>query len=197
MGRAKPDLLRQKRNDQPERPCGVSGEVTATGRRCVEGPFPVKVPPLPGRHVTDHQMRLYMTFRQTDGPAVSAAKAAISTPTAYRFEQDHRLPSLRRQRRGRRRLDPLAEFFDAEVVLMLTAAPRRERYFGWGQHSWEGRGPSTPLRVTSNAIPEAHDRAHYNCTDDQLTDQVPIISIHGRAKPIKCKSAPYSAKWSR
>ena len=53
--------------------------------------LPWKVPPLPGRHVTDHQMRLYMTFRQTDGPAVSAAKAAISTATAYRFEQDHRL----------------------------------------------------------------------------------------------------------
>jgi hypothetical protein len=68
-------------------------------------------------------MRLYMTFRQTDGPAVSAAKASISTPTAYRFEQDHRLPSLRQQVRGRRRLDPLAEFFDDEVVPMLTAAP--------------------------------------------------------------------------
>ena len=64
-----------------------------------------------------------MTFRQTDGPAVSAAKAAISTPTAYRFEQDHRLPSSRQQVRGRRRPDPLAEFFDAEVVPMLTAAP--------------------------------------------------------------------------
>jgi hypothetical protein len=66
--------------------------------------LPVKVPPLPGRHVTDHQMRLYMTFRQTDGPTVSAAKAAISTPTAYRFEQDHRLPSLRRSASDGRRL---------------------------------------------------------------------------------------------
>jgi hypothetical protein len=78
---------------------------------------------LPGRHVTDHQMRLYMTFRQTDGPAVSAAKASISTATAYRFEQDHRLPSSRKVVRGRRRPDPLADFFDAEVVPMLTAAP--------------------------------------------------------------------------
>jgi hypothetical protein len=68
-------------------------------------------------------MRLYMTFRQTDGPAVSAAKAAISTPTAYRFEQDHRPPSMRKQPRGRRRPDPLADFFDAEVVPMMTAAP--------------------------------------------------------------------------
>jgi hypothetical protein len=48
---------------------------------------------LPGRHVTDHQMRLYMTFRQTDGPAIAAAKASISLATAYRFEQDHRPPS--------------------------------------------------------------------------------------------------------
>jgi hypothetical protein len=33
--------------------------------------------PLPGRHVTDHQMWLNMTFRQADGPAVAAAKASI------------------------------------------------------------------------------------------------------------------------
>jgi hypothetical protein len=78
---------------------------------------------LPGRHVTDHQMRLYMTFRQTDGPAISAAKASISTATAYRHERDHQLPSSRKKARGRRRPDPLAEFFDAEVVPMLKAAP--------------------------------------------------------------------------
>ena len=64
-----------------------------------------------------------MTFRQTDGPVVSAAKASISTATAYRFEQDHLLPSARKQPRGRRRPDPLADFFDAEVVPMLKAAP--------------------------------------------------------------------------
>ena len=31
--------------------------------------------PLPGRHITDQQMRLYMSFRQTEPPAVAAAKA--------------------------------------------------------------------------------------------------------------------------
>jgi hypothetical protein len=70
--------------------------------------------PLPGRHVTDHQMRLYMTFRQTDGPAIAAAKAAISPATAYRFEQDHRLPSAIHKVRTRRRPDPLADFFDTD-----------------------------------------------------------------------------------
>jgi hypothetical protein len=81
--------------------------------------------PLPGRHVTDHQMRLDMTFRQTDGPALAAAKASISPATAYRFEQDHRLPSSieKEKARGRRRPDPLADFFDAEVIPMLRATP--------------------------------------------------------------------------
>ena len=78
---------------------------------------------MPGRHVTDHQMRLYMTFRQTDGPAIAAAKASISTASAYRYEQHHQLPSSQRQPRGRRRPDPLVDFFDTEVVPMLKAAP--------------------------------------------------------------------------
>ena len=64
-----------------------------------------------------------MTFRQTDGPAIAAAKASISLATAYRFEQDHRPPSAIDKVRTRRRPDPLADFFDAEVIPMLKAAP--------------------------------------------------------------------------
>ncbi len=64
-----------------------------------------------------------MTLRQTNGPAVSAAKAGISRTAAYRFERDHRPPSQQKTERGRRRPDPLVEFFDAEVVPMLKAAP--------------------------------------------------------------------------
>jgi hypothetical protein len=48
---------------------------------------------LPGRHVTDCQMRLYMKFRQNEAPIVAAAKAGFSVSTAYRFERDPRLPS--------------------------------------------------------------------------------------------------------
>ena len=79
--------------------------------------------PLPGRHVTDHQIRLYMKFRQTDAPPVAAAKASISAATAYRFEQDRRLPSHHELTRSRRRPDPLADFFDIEIVPVLKAAP--------------------------------------------------------------------------
>ena len=63
-----------------------------------------------------------MTFRQTDGPAVAAAKASFSTATAYRLEQGPRLAALAKIR-DRRRPDPLVAFFDAEVVPMLKAAP--------------------------------------------------------------------------
>jgi transposase InsO family protein len=78
---------------------------------------------LPGRHVTDHQMRLYMKFRQTDATPVAAAKASFSAATAYRIEQDHKLPSHKATVRERRRPDPLAEIFDTEIVPMLKASP--------------------------------------------------------------------------
>ncbi len=78
---------------------------------------------MPGRHVTDHQMRLYMKFRQTETVAVAAAKASLSTATAYRIEQDPRLPSAKAGPRERRRPDPLSAVFEQEVVPMLVAAP--------------------------------------------------------------------------
>ena len=78
---------------------------------------------MPGRHTTDHQMRLYMKLRQTDAPAAAAAKASFSTSTAYRLEKDPRLPSHKKIPRGRRRPDPLGDMFEAEVVPLLRAAP--------------------------------------------------------------------------
>ncbi len=78
---------------------------------------------MPGRHVTDHQMRLFMQHRQTDTVAVAAAKASMSRATGYRITKDPRLPSMRAAPRGRRRPDPLADVFEAEVVPMLQATP--------------------------------------------------------------------------
>ena len=78
---------------------------------------------MPGRHVTDHQMMLFMKYRSTDTTPVAVAKAGFSTATGYRLESDPQLPSLRRAPRDRRRPDPLAGIFDAEVVPMLEAAP--------------------------------------------------------------------------
>ena len=78
---------------------------------------------MPGRHVNDHQMRLYMKYRRKDGPAVAAARAGFSTATAYRLEQHQRLPSQKKEPRERRRPDPLAAIFDSEIVPLLKSAP--------------------------------------------------------------------------
>ncbi len=64
-----------------------------------------------------------MKLRLSEGPSVAAAKAGFSVASAYRIEQDPRLPSQKRAPRGRRRPDPLAEIFDSEVIPLLKAAP--------------------------------------------------------------------------
>ena len=77
--------------------------------------------PLPGRHITDQQMRLYMSLRQSEPPIIAAAKAGFSTASAYRIEQDPRLPSQKQGPRERRRRDPLAAVWDSEVVPLLRS----------------------------------------------------------------------------
>ena len=64
-----------------------------------------------------------MNFRRNHSPTIAAAKAGFSASAAYRFEQDPRLPSQKKEPRGRRRLDPLAGVWESEVVAMLKAAP--------------------------------------------------------------------------
>ena len=64
-----------------------------------------------------------MKLRLNHSPAVAGAKAGFSTATAYRFENDPRLPSQKKTRRERRRADPLAEVWDSEVVPLLNGAP--------------------------------------------------------------------------
>jgi hypothetical protein len=68
-------------------------------------------------------MRLYMKFRLSEGPPTAAARAGFSVATAYRIEQDPRLPSQKTAPRSRRRSDPLAVIFDGDVVPLLRAAP--------------------------------------------------------------------------
>jgi len=78
---------------------------------------------LAGRHVTDQQMRLFMSLRRNHSPAVAAAKAGFSTSAAYRFEKDPRLPTQKKAHRERRRADPFVDVWENEVLPMLKAAP--------------------------------------------------------------------------
>jgi hypothetical protein len=64
-----------------------------------------------------------MSLRSSFGPAVAAAKAGFGVSTAYRLEADPRPPSQKRSPRKRRRPDPLAEVWEAEVLSMLQTAP--------------------------------------------------------------------------
>jgi transposase InsO family protein len=64
-----------------------------------------------------------MKSRQSNAPAIAAAKAGFSTASAYRLEADPRLPSQKKAPRGRRRPDPLATIWDSEIVPMLEVTP--------------------------------------------------------------------------
>jgi hypothetical protein len=81
------------------------------------------MPCVPGRHVNDHQMRFFMKHRQNDPVPLAAAKSGFSQATGYRLGLNPLLPSQRDRERGRRRPDPLADIFDAEIVPLLQAAP--------------------------------------------------------------------------
>ncbi|MBC2861626.1 IS21 family transposase [Pelagibacterium sp.] len=78
---------------------------------------------MPGRHVTDQQMRLFMTRRHSHSVPAAAAKAGISQATGYRLQSNPTLPSQKKIPRGRRRPDPLADIFDTEVVPLLQSSP--------------------------------------------------------------------------
>lgn len=79
---------------------------------------------MPGRHINDQQVRLYMTARLTRPQTTAAAIAGISVATGRRLEHDPRPPSARKEaRQYRTRVDPLEGLWDEAVVPMLEAAP--------------------------------------------------------------------------
>ena len=79
---------------------------------------------MPGKHITDQQAKLYMNLRRTHTRQAAAAKAGFSTSTGGRLDANPRLPSQQHAPRGRRRPDPLAGYWDSEIVPMLRASPR-------------------------------------------------------------------------
>ena len=79
--------------------------------------------PVPGRHITDQQARLYMNLRRTHRRETAAARACFSASTGARLDGDPRIPSQKRTPRGRRRADPLEPFWNAAIVPLLEAMP--------------------------------------------------------------------------
>lgn len=82
-----------------------------------------KRPSVPGTHITDQQARLYMNLHRTHTRQTAAARAGFSTSTGARLDADPRMPSQTQSPRSRRRPDPLAAFWESEILPMLRATP--------------------------------------------------------------------------
>ena len=73
-------------------------------------------------HTTDQQARLYMHHRRAHTRQLAAARAGVGANTGARLDADPRLPWQSKAPRGRRRPDPLAAVWDAEIVPLLQSS---------------------------------------------------------------------------
>jgi len=78
---------------------------------------------LPGKPVTDQQVRVYMTDRLDYSQRIAAARAGFSERTARRVEADPRLPSQRKPARGRTVPDPLEAVWEPVLLPILERDP--------------------------------------------------------------------------
>jgi len=78
---------------------------------------------VPGKPVTDQQVRLYMTDRLQHSQRVAAARARFSERTARRIETDPCLPSQRKPARGRTVPNPLAAVWEPVLLPILERDP--------------------------------------------------------------------------
>jgi hypothetical protein len=78
---------------------------------------------VPGTHITDQQARLYMNLHRTHVRRTAAARAGFSTSTGARLDAALRMPSQTQPPRSRRRPDPLAAFWESEILPMLRTIP--------------------------------------------------------------------------
>ena len=69
--------------------------------------------------ITDQQVRLYMSDLQTHSQRTSAARAGFSERTARRFDADPTLPSNRKIAHGRTVTDPLAGYWEGDLLPLL------------------------------------------------------------------------------
>ena len=78
---------------------------------------------MPGKPVTDQQVRAYMQDRQRHSQRVAAARAGFSERTGRRIDAAPRLPSQRQPERGRTVPDPLAAVWGPVLLPILERDP--------------------------------------------------------------------------
>jgi len=72
---------------------------------------------MPGKHITEQQLRLYMKERQNHTQKVAAAKSGFSEKTAKRIDQNERSEPIKK--RSRTVVDPLEPIWESIVVPLL------------------------------------------------------------------------------
>ncbi len=78
---------------------------------------------MPGKKITDQQVRKYKAMRRQATQEIAAARMGIGVRSARRIEKATELPSQRGARSWRTRVDPLAGVWEAELVPLLEAEP--------------------------------------------------------------------------
>ena len=78
---------------------------------------------MPGKPVTDQQVRIYMQDRHRHSQRVAAARAGFSERTGRRIETDPRLPSQRQPEHGRTVPDPLEALWEPVLLPILENDP--------------------------------------------------------------------------
>ena len=78
---------------------------------------------MPGKKITDQQVRKYKEARRQATQQIAAARMGISVRSARRIEQVDGLPSQRGPRTWRTRADPLADVWEQELVPLLEREP--------------------------------------------------------------------------
>jgi hypothetical protein len=78
---------------------------------------------VPGKKITDQQVRKYKAMRRQATQEIAAARMGISVRSARRIDRAEELPSQRGPRNWRTRADPLADVWEAELVPLLESEP--------------------------------------------------------------------------
>lgn len=78
---------------------------------------------MPGKHITNEQVKLYMSNRKHHSQATAAAKSGISERSARRIESlQHQ--TIKGPRHYRTRKDPLCGAFESHLIPLLTSDPK-------------------------------------------------------------------------
>ena len=78
---------------------------------------------MPGKKITDEQVRKYKEARRRATQQIASARMGISVRSARRIEKADGLPSQSGARKWRTRLDPLAGVWAEELVPLLETEP--------------------------------------------------------------------------